>query len=232
VRERKSIERGLLVSGGLLVAIYAGYVIENKVLAKLAVKNFEAKTVPMIAETSQRSPEYQQAKFTPWSRAAIDVYDRALTQHSLPTLAVLRISRLNLEVPVLDGTDDVTLRHGAGWIRGTARPEELGNVGIAGHRDGVFRPLKDSKIHDTVDLMTHAHTYTYQVDNIRIVSPDDVGVLRSADTRSLTLVTCYPFYFVGSAPQRYIVHASIIHSQSLIKRTDGTARSLNDKTLQ
>ena len=227
-----SMERGLLVLGALLVAFYAGYAVETKVLAKLAVENFQAKTVPMTPETSQRSPVYRQAELAPWSNAPIDVYERALTQDSLPTLAVLRISRLNLEVPVLDGTDDATLRHGAGWIRGTSRPEELGNVGIAGHRDGIFRPLKYSKIHDTVDLVTHDHTYTYQVDNIRIVSPEDVGVLRSAGTRSLTLVTCYPFYFVGSAPQRYIVHASIIHSQSLVKGTDGTASFLNDKTLQ
>ena len=82
MRERKSAERGLLVVGALLVAFYASYAVETRVLAKLAVENFQAKTVPMTPETSQRSPEYRQGGFTPWSSAAIDVYERALTQYS------------------------------------------------------------------------------------------------------------------------------------------------------
>jgi sortase A len=159
--------------------------------------------------------------FSLWSEPRIDAYKRTLAQHLLPALAVLRVPKIELEVPVLEGTDDLTLNRGTGWIRGTARPEEWGNIGIAGHRDGFFRGLKDLKTGDTMDLVTRGRTDTYVVDDMRIVNPDDVSVLRRGVARSLTLVTCYPFYFVGSAPQRYVVHASIIHSPALNTATHG-----------
>jgi sortase A len=127
-------------------------------------------------------------------------------------LAVLRIPSLNLEVPVLPGTDDPTLDRALGHIDGTALPGHDGNVGIAGHRDGFFRALKDIHQGDTIDLFTQNKTEHFLVDEIVIVSPEDVSVLKPRSKASLTLVTCYPFYFVGSAPQRYIVHASIANS--------------------
>jgi sortase A len=83
-----------------------------------------------------------------------------------------------------------------------------GNLGIAGHRDGFFRGLKDIQTGDTISLVTTAATETYVVDNIKIVDPTDVSVLQPESVSSLTLVTCYPFYFIGSAPKRYIVHSS------------------------
>ena len=95
-----------------------------------------------------------------------------------------------------------------GRIIGTARLGEAGNTGIAGHRDGFFRGLKDIAPGDTVELKLPSQVYQYVVENIQITSPDDVNVLRPKAEASLTLVTCYPFYFVGSAPQRYIVSAS------------------------
>jgi sortase A len=81
-------------------------------------------------------------------------------------------------------------------------------MGIAGHRDGFFRGLKDVVLGDALELETTSGTQTYIIDSIKLVTPDDVSVLRNEPTSALTLVTCYPFYFVGSAPQRYIVHAS------------------------
>ncbi len=124
-------------------------------------------------------------------------------------MAVLTSPAIKLEVPVLPGTDDLTLDRGVGHIDGTAIPGAAGNVGIAGHRDGFFRGLKDIHGGDTIDLTTEQGTESYVVDEILIVSPEDVFVLQSRSRDSLTLVTCYPFYFVGSAPKRYIVHASI-----------------------
>jgi len=124
-----------------------------------------------------------------------------------PAMAVLNVPRLKLRVPVLDGTDDVTLNRGAGWIRGTARPGESGNSGIAGHRDGVFRALKDINKGDEIQLETHGGIIPYKVDQLTIVTPEDVSVLAKRQADSLTLVTCYPFYFAGAAPQRWIVHA-------------------------
>jgi sortase A len=122
-------------------------------------------------------------------------------------LAVLAIPKIHLEVPVLNGTDDLTLNRAVGLIEGTSRPGERGNVGIAGHRDGFFRGLKDVGPGDMISLRTLAGRRDYVVKSVRIVEQDDVSVLDDSPTDALTLVTCYPFYYVGSAPKRYIVRA-------------------------
>ena len=99
-------------------------------------------------------------------------------------------------------TDDRTLNRGVGRIIGTARLGKAGNIWIAGHRDGFFRGLKDIAPGDTMELMMLNRTDQYVVKNVQITSPEDVSVLQPTSFYSLTLVTCYPFYFVGSAPQR------------------------------
>ena len=106
------------------------------------------------------------------------------------------------------GTDEWALTRGAGWIEGTAEPGASGNVGIASHRDGFFRPLKDVGVGDIVILEMKRGSMTYGIESIQIVEPTDVWVLDPTEEPSITLVTCYPFYFVGSAPQRYIIRAS------------------------
>jgi sortase A len=132
-----------------------------------------------------------------------------VVRRSAVPLAVLEIPKIHLEAPVLNGTDAVTLNHAVGRIAGTARLGEPGNIGIAGHRDTFFRGLKDLQRGDTIKLKTRERTDTYIVDEIQIVTPQDVRVLGPRAHPSLTLVTCYPFYFVGNAPQRYIVMASL-----------------------
>jgi sortase A len=111
-----------------------------------------------------------------------------------------------------------------GFIAGTARPGENGNIGISGHRDGFFRGLKDIREGDGIELVTATGTDTYTIDSIVLVKPADVSVLAPRPRPSITLVTCYPFYFVGSAPKRYIVQASMnasnpetIHAAEQIK---------------
>jgi sortase A len=111
---------------------------------------------------------------------------------------------------LLEGTESLTLNHGVGRITGTARPGEGGNIGIAGHRDTFFRGLKNVSIGDTMELRTPKGIEVYEAAEINIVSPSEVNVLRRRSVPSLTLVTCYPFYYLGSAPQRYIVTASLI----------------------
>ena len=111
---------------------------------------------------------------------------------------------------MLPGTDDVTLNRGVGWIEGTAGPGSDGNFAVAGHRDGFFRSLKDIEIGDEISIEVLGGQLTYVVDELTVVDPTDVSVLNPRDTPSVTLVTCYPFYFVGSAPQRFIVHGSLI----------------------
>jgi sortase A len=144
-----------------------------------------------------------------WSEKRIKDYEASLAEHFDPPLAVLRIQKIHLEVPLFNGTDDPVLNRGVGRIIGTAQVGQTGNLGIAGHRDGFFRGLKDVVLGDAVELDTTSGSQTYIIDSIKLVTPNDVSVLRNEPTSALTLVTCYPFYFIGSAPQRYIVHASL-----------------------
>jgi sortase A len=119
----------------------------------------------------------------------------------------IEIPRLLLSAVVVEGVDKITLRRAVGHIPGTALPGQAGNVGLAGHRDTFFRSLKDVKIKDEVQLSTLAGNFDYEVESLRVVEPDNVGVLAPSGHNVLTLVTCYPFYFVGPAPQRWIVRA-------------------------
>jgi sortase A len=122
-------------------------------------------------------------------------------------LGRIEIPRIKVSVAVLQGTTWRTLRLGVGHIKGTALPGEPGNIGIAGHRDTYFRALKDIRKDDEIQLQTAAGITRYEVDWIQITSPSDNGVLVPATESSLTLVTCYPFYYIGAAPKRFIVHA-------------------------
>ena len=108
---------------------------------------------------------------------------------------------------MLPGTDDRTLDRGVGHIEGTAPPGADGNLGIAGHRDGFFRGLKDIVVGDVIQLDTVHGTDTYRIERTWVVTPEEVSVLDPTPTQAITLVTCFPFYFVGSAPERFIVRA-------------------------
>lgn len=144
-----------------------------------------------------------------WDKKRLAEYRESLSHKAVPA-AVLRIPTLQLEVPVYEGTSDLTLNRGAGRITGTAGVDsDTGNVGIAAHRDGFFRPLKDIKVGDALFLDTVRETRQYRVTRLDIVTPDDVDVLKPTSAASITLVTCYPFYYVGSAPKRFIVHAQL-----------------------
>jgi sortase A len=123
-------------------------------------------------------------------------------------LGALSIPRLRLSVVVLHGTDGLTLRRGVGHIETTAMPGQLGNVGIAGHRDTFFRPLRQVQLGDDVLLETPAGRLHYRVASFRVVGPSDVDVLDPTSDRTLTLVTCYPFSYFGSAPDRFVVRAT------------------------
>lgn len=209
-------ERVLLALGMALLAVYVAGRIDATVLSRLAVRSFELSLPPpSTSDRPRHGPDSFPVAFSLWSQPRIEAYQHSLAQHLQSPIAILRVTAIKLEVPVLNGTDELTLNRGAGWINGTSRPGERGNIGIAGHRDGFFRGLKDLKLGDAIDLVTRNRTETYAVDQMWVVSPDDVSVLQPTSNPSLTLVTCYPFYFVGSAPLRYIVHASRIRSQPL-----------------
>ncbi len=124
--------------------------------------------------------------------------------------AVLRIPRVALEVPVYSDSSQRNLNRGAGLIAGTGAPDSNGNIAIAAHRDGYFRALRNVALGDLVELETRERRRQYRVTGLSIVDPTDVSPLHDTEVPAVTLVTCYPFYFVGSAPQRYIVRAEAI----------------------
>jgi len=142
-----------------------------------------------------------------WSPIRVRAWRDAIVTPLPAPLAVLRIPKIRLEVPVLPGTDDRILDRAVGHIEDTAEPGADGNSGLAGHRDGFFRGLKDIAVGDLMELDTRHGKEVYRVERTWIVDPNDVSVLDPTPTPTLTLVTCYPFYFVGSAPQRFIVRA-------------------------
>jgi sortase A len=142
-----------------------------------------------------------------WSPERIVAWRTATGEPAATPLGVLRIPRLGIEVPVLPGTDDRTLDRAVGHIDDTALPGADGNSGIAGHRDGFFRGLKDIAEGDVIELETTRVKEIYRVERTWVVDPEDVSVLDRTPSRALTLVTCYPFYYIGPAPRRFIVRA-------------------------
>jgi len=205
------LERFLFVVGAILLTTYVVARVHSQLSSRLAVEQFKAaqSADPHNAPDSGLLWTGQEVDFGLWDEKRIQAYKDSLLIKADTPLAVLRIPQIHLEVPVFDGTDELTLNRGVGRIVGTSRFGQVGNVGIAGHRDGFFRGLKDIAGGEKVDLVTPRRTDTYVVDKVEIVDPDDVHVLEPTAVPSLTLVTCYPFYFIGSAPKRYIVHASI-----------------------
>ncbi len=122
----------------------------------------------------------------------------------------LEMPELGLTVPIMDDFDPESLRRGVGHIRGTASPGGLGTVGLAGHRDTYFRPLRKIAPGMSIHLVDESGSYRYEVESTEIVLPEQVRVLDIQDRPELTLITCYPFDYVGAAPKRFIVHARLM----------------------
>ncbi len=202
-------ERLLLATGTVLLAAFSLAHVDAWVSSRLALKAFD-----QALESGSTLQDDERVDFSLWSDTRIREYKASLIAEKRPAWAALAIDKLNLRVPVFDGTDDLVLNRGVGWIEGTAKPGDAGNIGLAGHRDGFFRGLKDIASGDAITLTTPHEQITYLVDEIQIVTPDRVDVLQPRGAPSLTLVTCYPFYFIGSAPQRFIVHATLAQTQA------------------
>jgi sortase A len=118
------------------------------------------------------------------------------------------IQRLHVSAIVEEGVDSTTLSRAIGHIPGTSFPGQQGNTGIAGHRDTFLRALKDLRPTDKIDFTTRSGRFHYRVDSLTVVDPSNVDVLKSTGRRqALTIVTCFPFNYIGNAPRRYIVHA-------------------------
>jgi sortase A len=230
-----AVERMLLWAGATLLVVVTVTLLHRWVFSHLALAEFDKSRSAAVQKDSQPSVEVNGAEgveFSLWSEERVRAYRESLLVKNDAPLAVLRIERLSIRVPVFEGTDDVVLNRGVGWIAGTARPGEAGNsnIGIAGHRDGFFRRLKDIAAGDTAELSTLGVVSLYTVDSIEIVTPDKVGVLRPRGVPSLTLATCYPFYFVGDAPKRFIVHATLKQQVEVQKKPNsGSAATRTDQ---
>lgn len=208
----KRLERWLLVTGVLLLAVFAAAMMYRSVSSRSALVQFDQMKATAV-ETPQVAAldlgDERKVDYSLWSKERRRGHQESLEALKGAPVAVLTVGRLSVRVPVFEGTDELALNRGAGWIAGTTRPGQDGNIGIAGHRDGFFRVLKDVKKGDKVELATLRGVRHYAVDEIEIVTPENVSVLQKRAAPSVTLVTCYPFYFIGDAPQRWIVHAAL-----------------------
>ncbi|HEV7764795.1 MAG TPA: class D sortase [Thermoanaerobaculia bacterium] len=123
----------------------------------------------------------------------------------------IEIPRIGVRAIVKEGADEKTLARAVGLVPGSARPGEIGNMVLAGHRDTFFWPLRKIKVNDRIRMVVPPNTYEYRVQSLRVVAPEETSVLASNGVEELTLVTCYPFRFIGSAPERFIVSAARVN---------------------
>ena len=202
-------ERAAWIFGLAVLAIWGALHVKGTLGARQDLQRFaNLRTSPAERTASSTSlPQAAAPDLALWDLKRVKAWQAALTRPAPPPLAVLRIPALRLEVAVLPGTDDFVLDRAVGHIDDTALPGTDGNSGIAGHRDGFFRGLKDIAAGAPIELDTLKGRELYRVERIWIVAPEDVSVLDPTPVQSLTLVTCYPFYYIGSAPQRFIVRA-------------------------
>ncbi len=170
----------ILMTGGLLLLAYAGCVITEA----MAYQTIES-----------RRFEYSKPP----------VHRRIVAEGDV--VGEIQVARLGLKAIVVQGDSPRILRRAVGHLSQTALPGEFGNVALAAHRDTFFRPLRRIRPGDIVTFDTPGHQFRYEVESTKVVSPDDSGVLQASTGRDLTLITCFPFGYVGPAPNRFIVHA-------------------------
>ena len=206
------VERIALTFGVVALAIWGLVNLAGIAGSREDLARFEAQR--SAAVQGQELPAVPAPDLSQWDVERVRAWRAVLMQPAATPLAILRIPKIKLEVAVLPGTDDFVLNRAVGHIEDTALPGADGNSGIAGHRDGFFRGLKDIVSGDAIELETLRGRQTYRVERIWVVNPEDVSVLDPTPARSLTLVTCYPFFHIGPAPQRYIVRAVSADSAS------------------
>lgn len=192
VRERTALACRWL--GALLLAGWLAGSLSSAVLSRLELQRFQGNH----AETAG------------WAPGRVTAYRKALRVALPVPEAVLRLPAAHIEVPVLEGTSAMVLNRAAGHLSGTALPGSLSNIVIAGHRDGFFRRLKNVSLGDTVELARAGGVDVYRVDRLAVVERTDTAALQPTHTPTLTLITCYPFFYLGAAPQRYVVRASLV----------------------
>lgn len=193
----RSLER-LLIVIGLASLGYFGYVsVESRLYQALENRELDAILASVPADLARAASSPVRLRPRPAEGSAI---------------GRIEIPRLGVSVVIRAGSDARTLRLAVGHVPGTALPGEIGNIGLAGHRDTFFRRLRDIRPDDEIRIVTAEGTFAFRVEKTSVVNPQDTWVLDATKAATLTLVTCYPFTYVGSAPQRFIVRATEVHS--------------------
>lgn len=202
-RARGWLGAGLLICGAGLLASWLALTIDGRVTQATLARRLAA-----IVRSPTSDSSHGIAQATRHEALASGMIGR------------IEIPRLGISAIVIDGTGGRVLRRGVGHIERSAFPGEAGNVVLAAHRDTYFRDLKGAAVGDLIRITTPDGEYAYRVDSILVVNPNRGDLLQVTDRPSLTMVTCYPFYWVGPAPQRFVVRATQTHPV----RADGTAR--------
>ncbi len=213
--------------GLALVVLYFSLRIDGELERRAAISSFMAAAASMTTLAAAPTPAktrppltYGVPDQTHWSQGRIRAYAKARgrAKAGLP-VAVLRIRRLGLAVPVYAADTARNMNRGAVLVAGTAAPDTRGNTAIAAHRDGYFRVLKNVVVGDVLSVQTLTKVERYRVTSLEVVKPTNISVLRQTQVPVVTLVTCYPFYFVGSAPRRFIVRAVALLDSTNAKQT-------------
>jgi len=187
-----SFARYLFLITGLLALSYVG-------LTLLHARSYQQNALSTLDHQIQAAPS------SPAPRNAALAIPPSLKEGDV--VGRILIPRINVTVAILQGTTPQTLLLGVGHIDGTPLPGETGNSGIAGHRDTFFRNLRDLRSGDQIQIQTVSAISNYQVDWLQIIDPRDTAILTPSSGAELTLVTCYPFHYIGHAPERFVAHA-------------------------
>lgn len=191
-------ETALLVLGGSLLGLALATIVDSRVYQARQGRAF-----------SEMERQVTTAPGEATLRTRVSTVPFPLVPGADPlVLGRIEIPRIGVSAIVREGDDDATLAVAVGHIPGTARPGERGNMALAGHRDSFFRALRNIEIDDVIRVRVLGIGYTYRVDSTEVVAPDSMEILDPTEDSVLTLVTCYPFTYVGNAPSRFIVRAS------------------------
>jgi sortase A len=192
-----------LAAGAVLSLFFVAQLAQGEVGRRAEIAEFENRQQSLVVD-SIAAPDTSL-----WAPQRIADYEAARAMQSPAVLGVLEMPSVGLKVPVYPSDSELNMDRGAGIIDGMAYPHEGGNIGIAGHRDGYFRALKDVALGDRLSLDTLEGKKHFTVTSLQVVEIDDRSVLQDTDDQTVTLITCYPFYFVGHAPQRFVVTAAL-----------------------
>jgi len=201
-RAQRWLSRLLMAFGAACLLFYAFSTIRTSLFQREAKAQLERS---MAAPVPPEVPVPAAPESPTITRPAAPSKSSALARGSV--IGRVDVPRLHLSAAIAEGDDDSTLDNAVGHLPDTPLPWQAGNSAFAAHRDGLFRPLRDVQVNDEIKMVTARGEFVYRVKKTQVVNPEDVWVLAPTRAATITLITCYPFSFVGHAPQRFIVQA-------------------------